>query len=164
MTEHVLAEFGDASEPEPIRVEPTRFEPPESEAAGPFWAATRERRLVLQWCRSCDRPVHFPRDACPSCLGTDLEFRPASGRGTVYAGSVMPKPANPMMAGREPYAVALVDLDEGVRMMSNIVGVDADSVHVGMGVRITWEPLSDGRNLPQFEPDTPTDCGSDGNR
>lgn len=130
---------------------PTRFEPPESAAAEPFWAASRDRRLVLQWCRSCDEPIHYPRDACPQCLGDDLEFRPASGRGSIYAVSVMPKPANPLMAGREPYAVALVELEEGVRMMSNIVGVEPDSATIGMAVRITWEPLSDGRNLPQFE-------------
>ncbi|MDQ6698273.1 MAG: OB-fold domain-containing protein [Actinomycetota bacterium] len=136
-------------------VERTRFEPPESEAGRPFWAATRERRLVLQWCRSCALPIHYPRDACPRCLDDDLEFRPSSGVGTVYAVSVMPKPANPSMSGREPYAVALVDLDEGVRLMSNIVGVDPQAVRVGTPVRVRWEPLSDGRHLPQFEPITP---------
>ena len=52
-----------------------RFAPPASPAAEPFWAATRERRLVLQWCRTCERAIHFPREACPSCLGVDLEFR-----------------------------------------------------------------------------------------
>ncbi len=130
----------------------TRFEPPESHEAEPFWAATRDRRLVLQWCRTCEAPIHYPREACPRCLGDELEFRPAAGCGIVYAVSVMPKPANPLMTGREPYAVALVDLDEGVRMMSNIVGVEPGSVDVGMEVRVTWERLSDGRHLPLFEP------------
>ena len=57
------------------------------------------------------------------------------------------------MAGREPYAVALIELDEGVRMMSNVVGIEPDAVEIGMAVRVIWEPLSDGRNLPQFELD-----------
>lgn len=137
---------------EPDKRPRTRFEPPESPATKPFWAATRDRRLVLQWCRTCEQPIHYPREVCPRCLGEELEFRPASGRGTVYAVSVMPKPANPMMAGREPYAVALIELAEGVRIMSNVIGVEPFSVDVGTAVQVTWEPLSDGRHLPQFEP------------
>lgn len=131
---------------------PTRFEPPVSEVARPFWDATRERRLVLQWCRTCEQPVHYPREVCPRCLGTELEYRPASGRGEVYAFSVMHRPGNPLMADRVPYVVALVDLEEGARMMSNVVGCEPDAVRVGQPVRVTWEPLSDGRALPQFEP------------
>jgi uncharacterized protein len=137
---------------DPEKPKRTRFEPPESDAAKPFWAATRDRRLVLQWCRTCERPIHYPREACPTCLGDELEFRPSPGDGVVYAVSVMPKPANPLMAGREPYAVVLVDLDEGARMMSNVVGVEPDAVEVGMAVQVTWEALSDGRHLPVFEP------------
>ena len=49
----------------------TRFEPPTSRAARPFWEASREQRLVLQWCQSCDEPIHYPRDACPQCLGDE---------------------------------------------------------------------------------------------
>lgn len=130
----------------------TRFEPPVSDAAAPFWAATRDRRLVLQWCSACDRPIHYPRDACPQCLTDDLEFRPASGRGTVYAISVMPKAGNPLMAERVPYAVVLVDLDEGARFFSNLVADDPTAVPVGTPVEVTWEPLSDGRHLPLFTP------------
>jgi uncharacterized OB-fold protein len=63
----------------------------------------------------------------------------------------MPKPGNPMMAGREPYAVALVDLDEGVRMMSEVVGGDPWTVAVGDAVTLRWEPLSDGRQLPVWQ-------------
>ena len=62
----------------------------------------------------------------------------------------MPKPANPTMAGREPYVVALVELDEGVRMMSNLVGPGAESLAVDDRVEVAWEPLTDGRHLPVF--------------
>lgn len=130
---------------------PERMLPPISDAAVPFWDATRDQRLVLQWCPACERAIHFPREACPSCLGTDLAFRPAAGTGTVYAISVMPKPGNPTMAGREPYAVALVDLPEGVRLLANVVGEGALDAAVGDAVRVAWEPLSDGRHLPVFE-------------
>ena len=129
-----------------------RFEPPVSPAAEPFWEATREQRLVLQWCTDCAAPVHYPREVCPKCLGRALEFRPASGRGVVYAASVHPKPSNPTMADRVPYVVALVELEEGVRLMTNVVGCDPETVAVGLPVKITWEALSDGRHLPLFEP------------
>ena len=132
--------------------QPSRVEPPVSPEAEPFWEATREQRLVLPWCTRCERPFWYPRPVCPACLCPDIEWRPASGRGEVYAVSVMHRPGNPMMADRVPYPVALIDLEEGVRMMSNIVGIEADQVKVGMPVVLAWEELSDGRHLPQFEP------------
>ncbi len=128
----------------------TRFEPPMSTAGAPFWAATREQRLVLPWCVSCHRPHWFPREVCPHCWRPGIEWRPSDGLGTVYAASTMPKPAMPMLADRVPYVVALVELDDGVRMMTNIVGMDPDSVTVGRAVQVGWEALSDGRHLPVF--------------
>lgn len=129
---------------------PDRQQPPVSPAAEPFWDATRSCTLVIQWCRACEQAIHFPREACPACLGTDLEFRPAAGTGTVHAVSVMPAPGNAGMAGRAPYAVALIDLPEGVRLLSNIVGDGSLDAAIGAPVRVAWEPLADGRHLPVF--------------
>lgn len=129
-----------------------RLEPPISEASIPFWDATKQRQLVLQWCKSCDSVIHFPRAVCPSCLSDELEFRSATGRGSVYAFTVVHRPGNPTMEERVPYVVALVELDEGARMMSNVVGCEPTEVSVGMPVQVTWEELSDGRALPLFEP------------
>jgi uncharacterized OB-fold protein len=128
------------------------FEPPVSESGAPFWDATRERKLVLPWCVDCDRPIWYPREICPVCLGDDIEWRPSSGLGAVHAVSVhhLPGPMREPSAG--PYAVALVDLTEGVRIMTNVVNCEPEAVRVGMAVRVTWHPLSDGRNLPQFQP------------
>jgi uncharacterized OB-fold protein len=128
------------------------FEPPVSDAGAPFWDATRERRLVLPWCVACERPIWYPREVCPACLGDDIEWRASSGLGSVYAVSVhhLPGPMRDPSAG--PYAVALVELAERVRMMSNIVDCEPDTVEAGMAVRVTWHPLSDGRHLPQFQP------------
>jgi uncharacterized protein len=131
---------------------PTRFEPPVTEEAEAFWSATERHELVLPWCTSCDQAFWYPRPVCPRCLRPDIEWRRASGRGEVYAVSVMHRPAYPGMADRVPYAVALVDLDEGVRLLTNVVGVDAREVQIGMEVAVTWEPMSDGRNLPVFVP------------
>lgn len=131
---------------------PARFEPPSTEVSEPFWRATRERRLIMQWCRSCEQVVFYPREVCPRCLGSDLEWRDSQGTGTVYAFSVHYRTGSPEMMDRTPYVVALVDLAEGARLMTNIVGCHPDDIGVGMGVQVTWELLDDGRHLPLFEP------------
>jgi hypothetical protein len=128
------------------------FEPESSTLSGPFWEATRQRRLVLPWCTKCEQAVWFPREVCPSCRGRTFEWRPASGAGEVHAVSVHNKPGLGRTEDDGPYAVAMVQLPEGVRMMSNIVGCKLEDIAVGMPVQVTWLPLSDGRHLPQFEP------------
>lgn len=133
-------------------VERTRLEPPVTEVTEEFWDATRDERLLVQWCRSCDVAIFYPREVCPTCLGTDLEWRESTGLATVYAVSVQHRPAFPGLAERVPYAVALVDLDDGIRMMTNVVGCEPGSVHVDQRVSVCWEALSDGRNLPVFTP------------
>jgi uncharacterized protein len=128
------------------------FEPPPSEASAPYWEATKDQRLVLPWCTACDRPHWYPRELCPWCLTDTIEWRPASGTGEVYAVSVQHRPGPMRDAADGPYAVALIDLTEGVRVMSNVVGVEPDAVTVGRSVTVQWEPLSDGRHLPLFRP------------
>ncbi len=128
------------------------IEPPVTEASAPFWEATRERRLVLPWSAVTGRPVWFPRDADPLAPDRPYEWREASGEGVVYAASVHHRPGPGRTEDDCPYVVALVDLAEGVRMMANIVDCPPEDVVVGMAVRVTWQPLSDGRHLPQFRP------------
>jgi uncharacterized OB-fold protein len=130
---------------------PGRAEPPVTPTSAPFWDATRDERYLLQFCLDCERAVFFPREFCPHCGGFSLEWRPASGRGTVHAFTVDHK-GNPAIGGGTPFVIALVDLDEGVRVMTNVVGCLPDAVTVGLPVRVTWEPLSDGRKLPLFTP------------
>jgi hypothetical protein len=138
---------------------PTRMmEPPVGAESGEFWEATREGRLLVQWCTACDKPIFFPRAFCPECgttkVGEGLEWRTASGRATVYSYTVEQHPATSgaTFSGGEPYVVALVELEEGVRMLTNVVGCPVSDVTVGMAVVVTWEPLSDGRQLPLFTP------------
>ncbi|MCZ7536619.1 MAG: OB-fold domain-containing protein [Acidimicrobiia bacterium] len=132
-----------------------RFEPEVTEHTQPFWDATRDRRLVIQWCPGCNAPVWYPRETCPGCLGSEYEWRESTGSGTVDAVTVMHRPGSPGMAEMVPYTVAMIELAEGVRMMSNVVGCEPYEVAPGMAVRLTWETLSDGRNLPLFEPARP---------
>ncbi|MGH9229070.1 MAG: Zn-ribbon domain-containing OB-fold protein, partial [Acidimicrobiales bacterium] len=113
---------------------PRRPAPPGSEASEPFWEATRAGRLVLPWCTACERPVWFPREVCPGCLGSAIEWREATGRGVVHACTVEHRPRQPVLD--PPYVVALVELDEGVRLMTNVVGCPPDRVAVGDRVRV----------------------------
>ena len=150
------------------RTAPTRLEPPVGDESGPFWDATREGRLLVQWCPACDRGIFFPRSFCPFCAAASgtgpadaatgpLQWREASGRATVYAAVVehRPQAAGASFSDGEPYCVALVDLEEGVRMMTNIVGCPPEDVRCGMAVTVSWEPLGDGRQLALFRPAGP---------
>ena len=135
--------------------ETLRFEPPVGAESAPFWEATREGRLLVQWCSACDRGIFFPRVLCPFCGGpSTLAWREATGRATVHAAVVehRPEAAGAAFAHGEPFCIALVDLEEGVRMMTNVIGCPPDDVHSGMAVTVAWEPLSDGRQLPLFRP------------
>lgn len=128
-----------------------RIEPPVTELAEPFWDATRRNELIAQRCDACDRFVWYPREACPACLSPDLTWKPLAGTGSIYAYNVMRKPGNPMMGDEVPYVVALVDLDEGVRMTTNIVESDPALLRCDQRVKVDWSvELSDGRFLPVF--------------
>ena len=122
--------------------------PPPSRASAPFWDATRRRELTVQRCESCARLVWYPRFVCPHCGGSSLQWEKLSGDGVVYAVSVHHRAALPALADKVPYSVVLVDLDEGVRMMSNVFGPPPT---VGDRVTVAWVPLEDGRNLAIFE-------------
>ena len=128
------------------------LEPPVTETTQPFWDAPRDRRLLLQWCAQCDHVVWFPARCVPA-----VSERPSNGGrrpGAARSTRAPSKPARPCRRrfGDDSYVVAIVELHEGARLMTNVVGCPPDSVTVGMPVQVTWEALSDGRNLPLFEP------------
>lgn len=128
------------------------MEPPESDHGTPFWDATRDERLMLPYSTATGTPFWYPREVAPDTLEPGVEWREASGDGTVYAVSVQHKTGPGRDPDDGPYAVALIDLPEGVRIMSNVVGCHPDDVVCGMAVRVTWHDLSDGRKLPMFAP------------
>ncbi|HEX6421585.1 MAG TPA: OB-fold domain-containing protein [Acidimicrobiales bacterium] len=132
--------------------EPALIEPPVTPASAPFWDATRDRRLVLPWSTVTGRAVWYPRDVDPAAPDRPFEWREAAGTGTVYAASVHHRPGPGRDPADGPYVVALVELPEGVRMLTNVVGCPPEEVAVGMPVRVAWRPLSDGRHLPVFTP------------
>lgn len=116
-----------------------------------YWDAAREQRLVIRRCKACGELHFMPRYLCPSCWSDDLEWIDAAGTGRVHSFSVIRRASDPAFASRVPYVIALIELDEGPRMMANILGQDALSVGVGDVVKVTFEDRGDGALIPQFE-------------
>lgn len=116
----------------------------------PWWDATRERRLLVQRCRVCGIHQHYPRNICTACGALDPEHVEASGRGTVYSYTIVNRAPDP--AFEPPYVVALVRLDEGPVVLTNVIGCPVDAVRCDMSVTVAWEDLPDGRRLPMFIP------------
>jgi uncharacterized OB-fold protein len=130
---------------------PTKLPAPVSNAdSQPYWAAARERRLVIRKCLACSQLHFMPRYLCPNCWSDQLEWVDAKGTGSVHSYTVMRRASDPAFAHLVPYAVALIDLDEGPRMMANIVGANALDVKIGDRVQVTFEDRGDGAMLPQF--------------
>jgi uncharacterized protein len=117
----------------------------------PYWNAARERRLVIRKCRTCGDLHFMPRHLCPACWSDDLEWVDAKGAGRVHSFSIIRRASDPAFASRVPYVVALVELDEGPRMMANILGDDALDVAIGDAVNVIFEERGDGAMLAQFE-------------
>ncbi|KJK22184.1 hypothetical protein UB46_22780 [Burkholderiaceae bacterium 16] len=116
-----------------------------------YWNAARERRLVIRKCNACGQLHFMPRYLCPSCWSDNLDWIDASGTGRVHSFSVIRRASDPAFASRVPYVLALIELDEGPRMMANILGEDALGVAVGDPVTVTFEDRGDGALIPQFE-------------
>lgn len=117
-----------------------------------FWDGVREHTLLIQRCAACDALRHPPRPMCPHCNSLSWTTIAASGRGRVYS-FVMPRhPPFPWFDGT--YIVALVELDEGVRLVSNLCDVAPEDATIGMRVEAFYEHFDDGLVLPQFRPVT----------
>jgi uncharacterized OB-fold protein len=122
--------------------------------ARPFWKAAREGRLIIQQCRDCKKFIFYPRIACIHCSSENIEWVEASGRGTIYSYTVVETNAPSAFMKDVPYVIAIVRLEEGVQMLSNIVGCDPYQVRCDMPVQVTFEKLDDEFSLPKFRPST----------
>ena len=117
----------------------------------PFWEATKQQKLVIQYCKDCGKYTWYPRPVCMKCMSRNLEWREVSGKGKVYSYTITytaPKGFEDMV----PYVVASIDLEEGVRLLSNIVDCKPEEVEVGMEVEVTFEDLNEEMKLPVFRP------------
>jgi uncharacterized OB-fold protein len=118
----------------------------------PFWAAMLEGRLLIKRCSDCSRAHFYPRPFCPHCWSDNVEWEEASGRAGLYTWSVVHVNDLPPFADRVPYVAAIVELEEGPRMMSNVENCGFDELAVGMPLQVTFRKETDDYVLPVFRP------------
>ncbi len=121
-----------------------------------FWQACREHRLMVQRCAQCGQIRFPPGPRCAACGASEHEWIEASGRGTVFSWIVVrhPVPAE-VYAGEVPYVVALIELEEGVRLASNVIGCAPEDVCADMPVEVVFDDVEAGISLPKFRPTAP---------
>jgi uncharacterized OB-fold protein len=133
--------------------EVSREPPSRSELAAPYWEGAAEGRMMIQHCDDCEAAIFPPRPLCPKCWSESVSWREASGQARIESFSIVHRAPNETFAPEVPYVVALVLLDEGPRMMTNIVGCPPEDVAIDMRVRAVFTQY-DGFVLPQFEPES----------
>ena len=117
-----------------------------------FFDGAKRGQLMVQKCDGCGALRFPPHEICTSCLGTRANWVPVSGRGEVYSFNIMHQVYHPGFASEVPYAVVVVKLAEGVKFVSNLVGVKPHDIRCGMPVEVIFEKLSDDVYLPKFRP------------
>ncbi|MFE9624541.1 Zn-ribbon domain-containing OB-fold protein [Streptomyces sp. NPDC006527] len=123
-----------------------RYDVPEADAfTRAYWDAAAEGRLLIRRCGACGRAHHYPREFCPYCWSEDVTWETASGRATLYTWSVVHRNDLPPFGERTPYVAAVVDLAEGPRMATEVVGVRAEDLRAGTEL---WVAFREG--VPVF--------------
>ena len=115
-----------------------------------FWEGCHRHELLIQRCLACSTFRHYPRIICPNCGSWDTQWVKVSGKGKVYSWTVAHQAFHPGFADDVPYASVIVELAEGVRMMTNIIDANPDELYVGMPVEVVFEDVSSEITLPKF--------------
>ena len=123
-----------------------------SDVNRPFWDGCRRGQLLLQRCSHCARLRYPASQVCPDCLGSEAQWQSMSGRGKVFSFVVFHRAYDPAWEGKVPYNVALVELDEGLIMLSNVVDVDNAKLAVDFPVTVAFEAVDDELSIPVFKP------------
>jgi uncharacterized OB-fold protein len=122
------------------------------ELTRPFWEAAKRHELVMPRCKTCDQLFFYPRSECPRCLSTHLEWTRVSGRGRLHTYTVVYQPANAAFRDNTPHIYAVVQLDEGPRMVSNVVQCAVDAVRVDMPLEAIFDDVTPEWTLVKFKP------------
>ena len=117
-----------------------------------YWEALARHELYFQRCRDCGTARFYARALCPACLSSAAEWVRASGRGTVYTFTVIHQNQTPGFRDEVPYVLAMVELEEGPRLVTNLVGCAGDAVRVGMPVTVVFDDVAAATTLPKFRP------------
>ena len=115
-----------------------------------YWKAAKEHRFIIQKCGDCGETQFYPRGVCSHCLSSNLDWIEVSGEATVYSCSVNYRAGHPGFAEKTPFVLAIVDLAEGPRMMTNIVTTDVESVRIDQRVTVQFDDVTPEVTLPKF--------------
>jgi len=126
--------------------------PPITPEMAPFWEAARRHQLVVQRCRGCGAHRFPARDVCSRCLGREAEWTRVSGRGVIFSYAVMHQVYHPAFAAEVPYAVVVVALEEGARLISNVLDCPVSALRIGMPVEVAFDEVAPEVTLPKFRP------------
>ena len=118
----------------------------------PFWVACKERKLLVQKCEDCQKYIFYPKLFCPFCLSERLHWVESSGKGKIYSFTVVYSYQPTEFEDDVPYVIAVIELEEGVRMMSNIVECKPDDIRCDMEVEVIFEQVTDDVTFPRFRP------------
>lgn len=121
-------------------------------ASRKFWEAARRHELVIPRCRRCNKFFFYPREVCPTCLHGDIEWQKVSGNGRLHSFTVIHQPANPNFLEDVPYVYAMVQLDEGPRIISNLTDCAPADAAVDMAVTAVYEDVTPDWTLVKFRP------------
>ncbi|MEJ1970364.1 MAG: Zn-ribbon domain-containing OB-fold protein [Rhizomicrobium sp.] len=135
-----MSEQGEKKAPAGRKIVP----PPVNEETAKFWKAAEEGRLLYGFCLACNEPHYFPRLFCPFCFSQRVEWRQANGTATVYSYSTM------LRSPTGSYTIAYVELEEGPRVLTNLVDCDAAKIAIGAPARLVWKPSEGGPPVPFF--------------
>ncbi|SVB39977.1 uncharacterized protein METZ01_LOCUS192831 [marine metagenome] len=119
-----------------------------------YWEKAKAHELWLRNCGDCDQAYFYPRDICPHCFSRNTSWIQASGKGTLHTFAIVHRAPTPAFRDDAPFVVAMVDLEEGVRMPTNLVEVEPDpaNITIGMEVEVVFEDITDEISLPKFKP------------
>jgi hypothetical protein len=120
----------------------------------PYWQAARAHRLEIPRCNACGKFWFPPSQRCPHCLAADFAWVPVSGKGKIFSFVTFHRVYHPAFAKDVPYVVALVELDEGPRLLTNIVGVAPEKVACDMPVKVVFDDVAEDVAVPKFTPVT----------
>ena len=118
----------------------------------PYWQGAKQHKLLIPHCKSCDHYWFPPSQRCPNCLSPDFAWAESSGRGKVYSFVVFHRVFHPAFETEVPYVVALIELEEGPRLLSNIIGIPPEDVRCEMKVKVTFVDVTADATVPKFVP------------
>lgn len=133
-------------------LKPFRNVPTVEEETRPYWEGCKRHELMIQKCNGCGSYQHPPRGFCGECYKMDIAWQKSTGKGTVWTYTVTYRNQDPGFRHLVPYVMAYVELEEGIKMMTNIVDCDPESVRIGMPVEVTFDDVNENISIPHFKP------------